>query len=232
MASVSSSAFERAATLAMNQLLIAAQRGGQGVVVPRGEARHCRPSPGFVASERPLYHVAVIVEDKDNWLQSIASHGPNGGGGQLVRSLTGEKHGPSRRIGQGDSQCCPCSPSRSSPTKIALCVSCALGKWERKNPRTRAAAFEDNSIRIGFKKVSITGDTVPAAVIGSSELAARFLPCLRTRRPISEVLANRPGQRFKDITQSPNRVIGFRFADADMVDFDGHELLQAASWLE
>src|SRR6516165_11214893 len=47
----------------------AAQGGGQGVIVPGGEVI---VDPIWIRLERPLDHVALVVEDEDDRLQAIA----------------------------------------------------------------------------------------------------------------------------------------------------------------
>ena len=51
------------------------------MMVPGGEVV---VDPIRIRLERPLDHVALVVEDKNDWLKPVASHGPDGGGRQLV----------------------------------------------------------------------------------------------------------------------------------------------------
>src|SRR5208283_3239077 len=53
---------------------LTAQGGGQSVIVPGGQVV---VDPVRILLERSLDHVAIIVEDKDDRLESIASHGPD-----------------------------------------------------------------------------------------------------------------------------------------------------------
>ena len=59
----------------------AAQGSGQGVIVPGGEVV---VDPIRIRLERPLDHVAPVVEDEDDRLQAIASHRADVVGRELV----------------------------------------------------------------------------------------------------------------------------------------------------
>src|ERR1700675_5036679 len=73
---------------------LAAQGGGKSVIVPGGEVV---VDPIRIRLECPLDHVSLVVEDKNDRLEPVASHGPDGGGRQLVRTFPCEEDGSSRR---------------------------------------------------------------------------------------------------------------------------------------
>ena len=72
-------------------------------------------------------------------------HGPDVGGGHLVRALPGEEHGPPRRVGQRDPQRGPGGPPDRAPEGLELDLR-ALGERKRDHPGTHAAALEDDPI--------------------------------------------------------------------------------------
>ena len=55
--------------------------GGKMMVVP---GREVVVDPIRILLERPLNHVALVVEDEDDRLQTVASHRTNVGGRELV----------------------------------------------------------------------------------------------------------------------------------------------------
>ena len=59
----------------------AAQGGGQVMIVPGGEVV---VDPIRIRLECPLDHVALVVEDEDDRLQTVASHRADVGGSELV----------------------------------------------------------------------------------------------------------------------------------------------------
>src|SRR5579862_3991416 len=109
---------------------LAAQGGGKSMIVPGGEVV---VDPIRIRLERPLDHVALVVEDKNDWLKSVASHGPDGGRRQLVRTFPCDEDGSSRRIGQGSSKRRPCGPTDRAPQRCRLHFR-AVGKGEREGP--------------------------------------------------------------------------------------------------
>src|ERR1700751_4720839 len=59
---------------------LAAQGGGKSMIVPGGEVV---VDPIRIRLERPLDHVSLVVEDKNDWLEPVAPPGPDGGGRQV-----------------------------------------------------------------------------------------------------------------------------------------------------
>src|SRR5260370_10878758 len=59
----------------------ATQGGGQGVIVPGGEVV---VDPIRIRLERPLDHVALVVEDEDDQLQVVPSHRAYVGDSELL----------------------------------------------------------------------------------------------------------------------------------------------------
>src|SRR5260370_32363182 len=86
--------------------------------------------PVRIRLERPLDHVSVVVEDKNDWLKAIASHGPDGGGRQLVRTFPCDEDGSSRWIGEGHSKRSPGGPADRPPQRGRLHLRPG-GKGER-----------------------------------------------------------------------------------------------------
>ena len=122
-------------------------------------------------------HVSFVIEDKNDRLQAVASHGPDGGGRQPVaRALPCEKEGSPGRVGQGELRAAApvAQPIEPHIAGAAVHLRRAVGKGEREDSLNPSCRSPERSESIRLEKVSVAGIESCRQLIGSLGLPPGF----------------------------------------------------------